>query len=161
MSSSRKMKKIQGYAAVFNRADLGGDEIASGAFQAGLAAAYTMPAMLYQHDATRPIGRWTCLRETSYGLWAEGEFAEALQLADEVAALVEQKILTGLSIGFRARKAQAGKGPVKRRLLAVDLVEISLVTFPMQPLARLHGTSTEDAIAPSLVRAGSRLSNLV
>jgi len=48
-------------------------------------------------------------------------------------------MLDGLSIGFRT--VVAGRDPARRaRLLkAVDLWEISLVTFPMMPGARIGG----------------------
>ena len=128
---------MKGYASLFNRPDLAGDEIAPGAFAKTLAAHQGNFTMLYQHDATRPIGRWTRLQETPHGLWVEGELAERVQLAAEVGALIDQDMLHGLSIGFRARRSTGGRGAVKRRLLDIDLVEISLVTFPMQPLARL------------------------
>ena len=184
--------QICGYAAVFGQVDLAGDLIVAGAFTETLRAADSLPLMLYQHDATRPLGRWLTARETAHGLWVEGQLAENVQLADEAAALIEQSVLTGLSIGFRTRSAQAGNGTkkgsknpnIKRRLLAIDLVEISLVTFPMQPLARLSGNGlssnglssngisqpSEQPISlapsgrpmpdPSLVRAGMRMSRL-
>lgn len=189
--------QICGYAAVFGQVDLAGDLIVTGAFTETLRAADSLPLMLYQHDATRPLGRWLTARETAHGLWVEGQLAENVQLADEAAALIEQSVLTGLSIGFRTRSAQAGNGTkkgskysnIKRRLLAIDLVEISLVTFPMQPLARLSGNGlsgnglcgnglcgngipqpSEQPISlapsgrpmpdPSLVRAGMRMSRL-
>lgn len=159
--------KLTGYASLFNRPDLAGDEIAPGAFSKTLAARRASFVMLYQHDATRPIGHWTKLQETQDGLWVEGELAEGVQLADEVAALVGQGMLRGLSIGFRARRSTRGHGSTKRVLHEIDLVEISLVTFPMQPLAVLHGPSDEEQIAEaktnpkSLTTAGERLRQLM
>lgn len=164
--------KINGYASLFNRPDLAGDEIAPGAFAKTLAARQDAVTMLYQHDATRPIGRWTRLQETPHGLWVEGQLAAGVQLADEVSALVEQNMLRGLSIGFCARRTSRGRGAVKRRLLDIDLVEISLVTFPMQPLARLQGAGTKplrekqknveaNPNPKSLTPAGERLRQLM
>ena len=151
--------KLFGYASLFGTPDLAGDEISHGAFAASLAGRSTPPAMLYQHDAARPIGRWTALRETPRGLWAEGELAASVQLAEEVGALVRQGVLYGLSIGFRPQRSTAGRGRVRRRLQQIDLVEISIVTFPMQPQARLYGSAEAgtDAAALSLKRARSRL----
>lgn len=136
---------LKGYASLFNRPDLAGDEIAPGAFAKTLAARQDAVAMLYQHDATRPIGHWTRLQETPHGLWVEGELAAGVQLAQEVAALIEQDMLRGLSIGFRARRSTRGNGTTRRHLHDIDLVEISLVTFPMQPLARLQGPRGQGA----------------
>ncbi len=171
MMDVTKPRKIFGYASVFASPDLAGDEIAHGAFATSLAKhteAHTPPlAMLYQHDTTRPIGRWTALRETRRGLWVEGELVAGVQLAEEVGALVQQGALHGLSIGFRPVKATAGRGRVKRRLHIIDLVEISIVTFPMQPLARLYtsadGAETDTVknqndITHSLAKARFRLS---
>ena len=42
--------------------------------------------------------------------------------------------LAGLSVGYRPRAVRQG---AHRELTAVDLVEISLVAVPMQPLARI------------------------
>lgn len=134
-------KSFAGYASVFARPDLAGDEIMLGAFAKTLAQRQRPLAMLYQHDAARPIGHWTALRETERGLWVEGALAENVQLADEVFALARQGMLAGLSIGFRPVKASRGEGRVKRRLHEIDLIEVSLVTFPMQPLARLHSVT--------------------
>ena len=151
---------IRGYAALFDRVDLAGDEIAPGAFLASLNND-ALPLMLYQHDAHRPIGRWTTAHETETGLWVEGRLAEDVQAADEAAALVAQRVLTGLSIGFRTQRAAAGQGRTKRRLLQLDLVEISLVTFPMQPLARLsRGGDAPDHLLSDLQQAGQRLFHL-
>ena len=131
---------LTGYASLFNQPDLAGDEIAPGAFTKTLAKRRDPVAMLYQHDATRPIGRWTVLQERPHGLWVEGELADGVHLAQEVFALIAQDILRGLSIGFRARRSVSGRGATKRYLHDIDLVEISLVTFPMQPSARLHSS---------------------
>jgi phage head maturation protease len=44
--------------------------------------------------------------------------------------------LDGLSFGYRVREAKsAGR---LRELIALDLVEVSLVAHPMQPKARVH-----------------------
>lgn len=156
-------RRIYGYASLFGVPDLAGDEIVPGAFRRGSGRLQNPPPMLYQHDATRPVGRWTVLRETPRGLWVEGELAKAVGLAEDVAALIRQDILSGLSIGFRTRRAAAGRGRVKRRLLDIELVEISLVTFPMQPQARLYGMADADTDEPDLplAQARDRLAHLI
>jgi phage head maturation protease len=47
----------------------------------------------------------------------------------------------GLSFGYRVRDAKAG---AVRELTDLDLIEISLVTFPMQPLARVHAVDERE-----------------
>jgi HK97 family phage prohead protease len=51
------------------------------------------------------------------------------------AALLQQGAVGGLSFGYRVREA---KGEAPRELTDLELVEVSLVTFPMQPRARVH-----------------------
>lgn len=132
------LHSICGYASLFGKADLAGDEILAGAFRRSLARQSRPLTMLYQHDATRPIGSWTRLKETPRGLWVEGVLADNVQLAGEVGALIRQNILSGLSIGYRPVKIVPGRGAIRRHLHEIDLVEISIVTFPMQPLAKLY-----------------------
>src|SRR6476620_4375360 len=60
----------------------------------------------------------------------------------EAAALLKEGTVRGLSFGYRVREA-AGESP--RELRAVELVEVSLVTFPMQPKARVHALEDEAA----------------
>ncbi len=130
--------KISGFASVFGRPDLAGDEIKAGAFHNTLAARPPGDIkMLFQHDLVRPIGRWSRFVETRGGLWVEGLLNADVQLAREVAALIDQGAINGLSIGFKSVHAERAKGRVRRRLLQVDLVEVSVVTFPMQPLAKV------------------------
>jgi len=49
--------------------------------------------------------------------------------------LLEEGAVRGLSFGYRVRAAK-GEGP--RELIDLELVEISLVTLPMQPRALVH-----------------------
>ena len=129
--------RVSGYACLFERPDLGRDVIGRGAFLRSLG---TRPAaqvrMLFQHDPARPIGTWDVVREDKRGLFVSGRLALGAASAADVAALVEAEALDGLSIGFRTLRAVRGRGGL-RRLLDIDLHEISLVTFPMQPQARL------------------------
>ena len=46
--------------------------------------------------------------------------------------------IDGLSFGYRVKRSRAGPGGV-RELIEVELIEVSVVTFPMQPLARVRG----------------------
>ena len=154
-------RKIAGYASLFSTADLGGDMIMPGAFRASLATQKLGDIkMLYQHDITRPIGQWLAVRETKKGLWVEGRLTENVQLADETLALIKDDVLDGLSIGFRTLRAEAGKGRIRRRLIEIQLVEISLVTFPMQPDARLEKSAAFSQTIKQLRHAGARMRQL-
>ena len=57
--------------------------------------------------------------------------------AREVLSLMRAGALDGLSIGFRTVKGRTDPKSGVRRLDAIDLWEISIVTFPMLPEARV------------------------
>lgn len=127
---------IAGYASLFDVEDLGGDVVAPGAFAGSLDRGHAIP-MLYQHEAAEPVGYWSRIAEDRHGLRVEGVILAATARQRQVAELVRRGALDGLSIGFRTRKYSAlDRG--RRRLVAIDLWEISIVTFPMLPQARLH-----------------------
>ncbi|MGU3417967.1 HK97 family phage prohead protease [Methylobacterium sp. D54C] len=132
---------FSGYASLFGVPDLGRDVVVPGAFAASLARRGAAGVrLLFQHDPAEPIGRWLALREDGRGLFAEGALNLAVQRAREVDALMRGGGLDGLSIGFRTLRARKGAGG-ERRLQQVDLWEISLVTFPLQPGARASPAS--------------------
>jgi HK97 family phage prohead protease len=120
--------RFAGYAAIFGRVDRGGDVIRAGAFARSLKRG-TVP-LLWQHDAARPIGRIEYLREDRRGLRVIGRLVDR-----RAAALLKERAVSGLSFGYRVREAE---GEAPRELIDLDLVEVSLVTLPMQPRARVH-----------------------
>ncbi|MEP2717627.1 HK97 family phage prohead protease [Pseudophaeobacter sp.] len=130
---------IQGYASLFGETDQGGDVVMPGAYGASLkalAARGCRVKMLWQHDPLQPIGVWDELREDSRGLWVRGHLLTEISRGAEAAVLIEAGAIEGLSIGYRTKRAhQDGQG--KRLLTEVDLWEVSLVTFPMLPAARV------------------------
>ncbi len=129
---------FDGYAALFNREDLGHDVIAPGAFAASLKdRGAGAVKLLFQHDPNQPIGVWTELREDSKGLYAQGRLMPDVARAREVLALMRAGALDGLSIGFKTIKGRRDPRTGQRRLEKIDLWEISIVTFPMQPEARI------------------------
>jgi uncharacterized protein len=129
---------FSGYASLFNREDLGGDIVLPGAFRRSLAARKPDSVrMLFQHDAAEPIGVWDELREDAHGLYAKGHLLPDVARAREVLALIRGGAVDGLSIGFRATRATRDAKSGIRRIAEIDLWEISIVTFPMQPDARI------------------------
>jgi uncharacterized protein len=130
-------KRFSGYAAVFHARDAGRDVIVPGAFSRTVKrTAVTLP-LLWQHDAQNPIGRITSVMEDAHGLRVTGEFATSAKPARDAFELVKAGAVNGLSIGYRVRRADADRKQNVRRLLDLDLIEVSLVTFPMQPQARV------------------------
>ncbi len=133
-----RTRRFSGYASLFGKPDLGRDVIERGAFLRSLEARGPEGIrMLYQHDPAEVIGRWTLLREDQLGLYVEGQLTEGAARAEEVYANLMNRAIDGLSIGFRAmRTSRDGRGGL-RRILEADLWEISIVTFPMLPEARV------------------------
>lgn len=136
--------RFEGYAALFDAPDAEGDVIAPGAFAASLAE--RAPKLLWQHDPAQPIGVWESLREDARGLIVAGRLILETAAGRDAAQLLAAGALDGLSIGYRARAAeeQAGAAP-RRRLTEIALWEISLVTFPMQPAARIRAPAPDPA----------------
>ncbi|MGQ0565940.1 MAG: HK97 family phage prohead protease [Gemmobacter sp.] len=130
---------IEGYASVFGRRDQGGDVVQKGAYAASLsalAAAGRRVKMLWQHDPARPIGVWDEVREDATGLYVKGRILDEVAQGREAAALLAAGAIDGLSIGYRTLRAERdGKG--NRVLSELELWEVSLVTFPMLPEARV------------------------
>ena len=132
-------KVIEGYASVFNRRDQGGDVVLPGAYAGSLKAmakADRRVKMLWQHDPAQPIGIWDEVKEDANGLWVKGRLLPEVAKGREAVALLEAGAIDGLSIGYRTVKAERdGKG--QRLLSELELWEVSLVTFPMLPEARV------------------------
>lgn len=143
-----------GYASLFGRTDLGRDMVMRGAFAASLRK--RGPAgikMLYQHDALQPIGVWDEIREDDRGLFVKGRLTTGVARAREVLSLMRAGALDGLSIGYRTVRGRTdGKSGV-RQLLEVDLWEISVVTFPMLPEARVEAVKGGTMLLAAIHRA--------
>lgn len=142
LSHTAQSFDFSGYASLFNLADLSGDKVMMGAFHRSLKARGAAGIrMLWNHDPAEPIGVWTSIREDALGLKVEGRLTANVERSSALAHLIKDGALDGLSIGFhtvRSDKPKALKGQkTQRRLIEVDLWEISLVAFPMQPGARI------------------------
>ena len=125
--------RFAGYAAVFDRPDRGGDVVRAGAFARALKRGAGAVPLLWQHEAGRPIGRTEYLKEDGRGLRVIGRLVDA-----RAAALLREGAVGGLSFGYRVRE---GSGEAPRELTDLELVEVGLVTFPMQPRARVHAVA--------------------
>ncbi|HEX8532732.1 MAG TPA: HK97 family phage prohead protease [Allosphingosinicella sp.] len=122
--------RFAGYAAIFDRPDRGRDVVRAGAFVRALKRGAGAVPLLWQHEAGRPIGRIEYLKEDKRGLRVIGRVVDG-----RAGALLKEGAVGGLSFGYRVREA-SGEAP--RELTDLELVEVSLVTFPMQPKARVH-----------------------
>jgi hypothetical protein len=133
--------RFAGYAAVFGRPDRGGDVVKAGAFARSLKRGARAVPLLWQHEAGKPIGRIDYLKEDRRGLRVIARLSESAA-GREAASLLRDGAVTGLSFGYRVREAQ---GAAPRELIHLDLVEVSLVTLPMQPKARVHALEGLDS----------------
>jgi uncharacterized protein len=118
--------RFAGYAAVFDTPDRGGDIVRKGAF-AGAAKA-GLP-LLWQHDQSRRIGYVESLSEDDRGLRVIAQIDDEMEDGAEAVHAG-----SGLSFGYRVRSAKRG---AYRELTDLDLIEVSVVSHPMQPLARV------------------------
>ena len=114
--------RFAGYAAIFDAPDRGGDIVRKGAFAR---AARTGVPLLWQHDVGRRIGFVESLSEDEHGL-------RIIATLDGTEPIVRKG--AGLSFGYRIRAKRNG---TYRELTDLDLIEVSVVTHPMQPLARV------------------------
>jgi hypothetical protein len=126
--------RFAGYAAIFGRPDRGGDVVRAGAFARAMQRPAETVPLLWQHDPSRPIGRIEYLKEDRRGLRVIGRLSQGAA-GREAAALLCEGAARGLSFGYRVRAAE---GEAPRLLTELELVEVSLVTMPMQPKARVH-----------------------
>jgi len=127
--------RFSGYASVFDVIDYYDDIILRGAFAKSISE--KIPAMLWQHESTEPIGIYESIREDDIGLWIEGRLLLDLEKAKEAYILLKNQAIRGLSIGFIPTLWEWENRENRRiRILKeIDLWEISLVTFPANPKA--------------------------
>ncbi len=131
---------FEGYASIFGNKDLGNDVIRKGAFENTLKGKKPKQIkLLYQHKTDEPIGVIDSLSEDNKGLYIKGRLAMGTQKGKEVFELMKMGALDSMSIGYRLAPEDYKYDPKERRrvIKSVDLMEISLVTFPMNPKAKI------------------------
>lgn len=136
--------EFEGYASIFGVVDRGMDIVEKGAFRRSLTE---RPAgkvkMLYQHDSEKPIGIWKEMREDERGLYVKGQLLSKVSKGAEVLELLRAGAIDGLSIGYQTIKSMRDESTGVRRLLDVDLWEISVVTFPMNTQSTIDAVKNE------------------
>nr|WP_314446460.1 HK97 family phage prohead protease [uncultured Sphingomonas sp.] len=126
--------RFAGYASVFDRIDRGGDIVRAGAFRQSLRRNGNVP-LLWQHQPGHQVGRIEHLAEDARGLQVIGRLNDD-EFGRLLARELQQGRLSGLSFGYRVRDAE--QGPATREIRDLELLEVSLVRRPMQPLACIH-----------------------
>jgi HK97 family phage prohead protease len=143
---------FSGYGSVFGEVDTYNEVVAPGAFRASLAelqAKGRKVPVLWQHRSDQPLGTYETLSEDLKGLWVDGRLlVAAVAQAREAHALMKAGAVTGLSIGYYVRESSYDEKTGIRTLTRLDLLEVSLVTFPANDAARV------DAIKMKLAHGG-------
>lgn len=136
---------FEGYASTFGNKDEGGDIVMPGAFAKSLTV---RPAakikMLRDHDPSRLIGVYKTVQEDGKGLHVEGKLIRTTKDGAESYDLMKEGALDSMSIGYRTVDSEYDRQRDARLLKQLDLHEISLVAFPMNPMAEI--TTVKGAI---------------
>jgi uncharacterized protein len=140
---------FEGYGSVYDVVDQGDDIVVKGAFTESLqnlAQKGRMPALLWQHDASQPIGVYTKITEDENGLYVCGQLALKTQKGAEAYELMKMGAISGLSIGFMTKDDSYDSKSGIRTIIKGDLWEVSVVTFPMNDQARIDAVKSIDEI---------------
>jgi len=130
---------ISGYASTYDL-DQGGDIIIRGAFTKTLAEKAARVKVLWQHNGNMPIGKPVKMQEDENGLFVESYIAKTAQ-GDEALELVKEGIIDSMSIGYIVKESEYKDDGV-RLLKEVELMEYSLVTWPMNEAAVITGVKS-------------------
>nr|DAN62046.1 MAG TPA: prohead serine protease [Caudoviricetes sp.] len=143
---------FSGYGSVFHNEDSYGDVVRPGAFKKSLAEwakKGRLPPMLWQHDRREPIGVFAKMVEDEKGLFVEGRLLiDDIPQARAAYALLKEKALGGMSIGYREILIEQDHDEKVTNLLELDLWEVSVVTFPANEEA------TVDSVKSALAGGG-------
>ncbi len=133
---------IHGYASVFNVVDSQNDLIEKGAFE-NISPNNTK--LLWQHDSVKPIGVIKVMYEDSYGLRIEAEINNKTVCGKEASELVKQGAVDGLSIGFCIKDFKYNNQGI-RLIKKIDLMEVSIVTFPSNRSASITNFKAQNTM---------------
>ena len=142
-------RQFEGYGAVFKNIDYGGDVLLPGAFKESLKGMKSLPPMFWMHQPDQVPGKWLTMKEDKHGLLVKGELADT-QLGRETHTLLKMGAVTGMSIGYYPVDADyTDEG--NRLLKQVELIETSIVSLPMNPLAQIASVKTRTSAAGEYV----------
>ena len=142
-ATTKDARTFTGYGSVFGVIDAYGDTIEKGAFDTSIEtykATKKMPFMFLNHDLySLPIGKYTSLESDDYGLLVSGELINTTDGNNTYEAL-KAGVVDGLSIGFFPEKFNTNE--TGRNFTQVDLIEVSVVTFPANTAARIESVKS-------------------
>lgn len=129
--------RFEGLASTFGNVDLVNDIVLRGAFKDSLVE--KTPVILWQHKSDSPLGMPEEIRETEQGLFLKAKLPKAdTFVAGRVIPQIKVGSISTMSIGFRIVEREFNDEGI-RLLKKVDLLEVSLVTFPANELAKVTG----------------------
>lgn len=134
-------RTIEGFASVFNYVDFQKDIVLPGAFAKSIKRG--MPVMLWQHDSHQPVGVWDEMEEQEKGLYVKGRTLDTT-LGNDVYKMLKARAIKGLSIGYGTKKYEIDQVKGVRKLIELDLYEVSLVTFPANEKAQITRVKSAD-----------------
>lgn len=155
--------EFEGYASTFGgKPDSYGDVIAEGAYAESLGAhkkAGTMPKMFWQHDRSKPIGKWIDAREDTKGLFVVGRLNMDVQQAREAHSHLKNGDIDGLSIGYRIREYSVDTETGVWTLEKLDLQEVSVVSIGANENATVSSVKAAKQLhqLTEKLKAGDRL----
>jgi hypothetical protein len=135
---SKDKMTFEGYASVFGNMDDGGDVMQGGAFTKTIQENMHRIKVLYMHQLYSVIGRPLRLQEDSKGLEFEAKISNTI-LGKDVMTLIDDKVITEMSIGYQKVKSDYDEVREARILKEVKLWEISPVTWGMNDMAGIKG----------------------
>ncbi len=141
-SEDEEFYNFSGYGAVFGNVDRGNDVIKAGAFADTLKS--MTPKLCYQHRMDEPLGIFTNVKEDDYGLFVTGKMPKANSQVKDVAALIKCGAIDSMSIGYSTIKSDYDSVTDIRHLNELKLYEVSFVTMPMNPAARVTNFKSEE-----------------
>jgi HK97 family phage prohead protease len=134
-------RTIEGWASIYDYTDSQKDIVVRGAFAKSLKS--SKPAMLWQHRMDCPIGVWDVAEETDRGLLVRGRILDTVA-GNDAYKLAKAGAVKGLSIGYTPKRQEFDRDKGTRKLLEVELHEVSLVTFPANDRAKLTRVKSQD-----------------
>lgn len=149
---------FSGYGAVFENVDSGGDIIEPGAFAKALAAGWERVKILALHnDCWLPIGKPLELREDEKGLFLKAKISDT-SMGKDIKILLKDGVLNELSIGYEPVVFEFDQAGI-RHLKEVDLWEVSVVTWAMNPEAVITDYKSATEEIRRELKEGRKISN--
>lgn len=141
--------RFKGYGSTFGNVDLGNDKCVKGCFERTLRehkANGTLPAMYWQHNRAEPVGDYLDMGEDAKGLYLEGQLwtgTKETECSRKSLNMMQGTSAKGLSMGYKTKVSEYDQKSGVRSLKDVDLMEVSIVGYGMNPKALVTDVKSE------------------